>query len=346
MRHKYSLSFSLILLCFPSYGHAQLWSGIVASSRATDWSTAGVVGGIPSATYTQSGATIAAGASTATIQTALNGCSGNKFVKLGAGTFTIGGLVISNNGCVLRGSGASQTFLTITSSAPTGCLTGYRFAIGLCTGIDTKFSASWLAGFAQGTTVITLQNVMGLVVGQPIVLTQDDDAADGWPAAGDIYVCADTAGTPACSAQGGGDFAFDDATSNNSAYKVVAINGTNVTISPGVQLPNYRAGKNATAYWRTATTFIQGSGVEDLSIDYTNSGTGINIHSTYGYNCWVKGVRSVFNGAAPSGTANFHVNWVRGIRNTVRDSYFFGPTTAAGAILLYPLTTQGGMGLL
>src|SRR2546427_7448222 len=232
MRHKYSLSFSLILLCFPSYGHAQLWSGIVASSRATDWSTAGVVGGIPSATYTQSGATIAAGASTATIQTALNGCSGNKFVKLGAGTFTIGGLVISNNGCVLRGSGASQTFLTITSSAPTGCLTGYRFAIGLCTGIDTKFSASWLAGFAQGTTVITLQNVMGLVVGQPIVLTQDDDAADGWPAAGDIYVCADTAGTTPPPAPGGGGVAPFDAPPPNTAPQQLAPQRPKHTTTP------------------------------------------------------------------------------------------------------------------
>src|SRR6266851_3661761 len=166
--HLCSLALILVLMV-PTSGRAQQWAGIISPSRATDWSGAGVEGGIPSATYTQSGATISAGASTATIQNALNACSGGRFVKLGAGNFSIGGLAIQNNGCVLRGSGADQTFLTITGSAPTSCLTGYNFAIGLCTGIDTKFSANWTAGFAQGTTVITLQNVTGLVVCQPIV---------------------------------------------------------------------------------------------------------------------------------------------------------------------------------
>ena len=69
---------------FPSYGHAQRWSGVLAFNRATDWSTAGERGGIPSATWTQCGSTIAAYNSTGqTIQTAINNCTANYYVLLG-----------------------------------------------------------------------------------------------------------------------------------------------------------------------------------------------------------------------------------------------------------------------
>ena len=108
-----------ILFLLPTPSRAQLWSGLLNTCTGTaaatltspqrcgnpDWQNAGVVGGIPSATWTQSGATIAAGASTATIQSALNACGTNHFVLLGPGTFSsITHLTIPSN-CVLRGSG-------------------------------------------------------------------------------------------------------------------------------------------------------------------------------------------------------------------------------------------------
>src|SRR5262245_54636554 len=85
MRYRRSLLFSFILLCFPSYGHAQLWSGIISPSRATDWSKAGVQGDIPSAAWPNCNNTncnnIAPGGSGsvtgATIQTAINGAQVN-----------------------------------------------------------------------------------------------------------------------------------------------------------------------------------------------------------------------------------------------------------------------------
>ena len=91
MRYKHSLSFFLILLCLPSYGHAQLWSGILSSSRAFDWNAypPGVKGGIPSANWTQCGSTIAAYSGTAaTINTAISNCGSNQYVQLGTGKFT------------------------------------------------------------------------------------------------------------------------------------------------------------------------------------------------------------------------------------------------------------------
>src|SRR5262245_57460163 len=115
MRHTITSLLVLTLLSFPSSGNAQSWSGIIAPSRATDWSKAGVQGGIPSANWSQCGSTIAAySGSGSVIQTAINNCGANQFVLLGPGTFTLtSGFTVSKSGVVVRGSGADRTFLII-----------------------------------------------------------------------------------------------------------------------------------------------------------------------------------------------------------------------------------------
>src|ERR1700680_2005168 len=97
MNRKQSLLFSLILLLMiPTAAHAQAWSGILDPARAIDWTQAGVPGGIPSGSWTQTGSTINAtgGDRTSAIQTALNACGTNHYVMLGSGTFSITSLSI------------------------------------------------------------------------------------------------------------------------------------------------------------------------------------------------------------------------------------------------------------
>src|SRR2546428_10999044 len=67
---------------------AQPWSGIIDPSRAVDWSTAGVPGGILT-NRTQCGSTIAPTNNASIINTALQACGPNQFVRLGAGTFNL-----------------------------------------------------------------------------------------------------------------------------------------------------------------------------------------------------------------------------------------------------------------
>ena len=148
MKHKYLLFVSLVLFGLPAYLCSQpAWTGIllptsgpgactVGSSTAPgqcaiDWTQSGIPGGIPSNSWTQSGATITAAQSpcsngagdcTATIQAALNACGGSKYVLLGAGTFQIAnanGLVVPDH-CVLRGAGANQTILKGTGPSGGG----------------------------------------------------------------------------------------------------------------------------------------------------------------------------------------------------------------------------------
>ena len=122
MRARWLLLFPFFLFCLSTYSPAQLWSGVLAPTRAIDWTTAGVAGGVP-ANYTQCGSTIAAytGAA-ATINNALAVCGPNTYVLLGAGTFTLStGIRWSVNNVALRGSGPTQTMLVFQGGAHDGC---------------------------------------------------------------------------------------------------------------------------------------------------------------------------------------------------------------------------------
>src|SRR4051794_26983821 len=116
----------IALVCLPSHGYAQLTSGIIAPSRATDWTKAGVEGGIPSASWRNCNnaacnnlAPGGTGAVTAaTITSAISGaqvdgqaCSASLpcVVRIRAGSFSLTGFQISRNNIVVRGAGANQT---------------------------------------------------------------------------------------------------------------------------------------------------------------------------------------------------------------------------------------------
>lgn len=160
------------------------------------WTQAGVqtgnpsTGSLPSASYTQCGPTIAAGATPAAIQTALNACSANQFILLGAGTFNYpantGTIIRSNK--VVRGSGADQTFIVAASGAGNsiGCQISALFCIqGTSAGDFVPLGGTnWTAGFAQGSNQITLASIpTGLAAGSMILLDQCSDGLTGSPCA-------------------------------------------------------------------------------------------------------------------------------------------------------------------
>ena len=124
MTHKLSLLLFLELLCCSAYSHAQLWSGILDSSRATDWTQAGIPSGIPTFT-TVCRVVTPSGKTDATDMNDINGAISRsagtgQVVQLQAGTYTIsGGLIfraVSN--VVLRGAGPDKTILKFTGVNP------------------------------------------------------------------------------------------------------------------------------------------------------------------------------------------------------------------------------------
>jgi hypothetical protein len=307
------LPFILILLCSSIPGFGQLWSGVLDPSRAVDWSKAGVPGGIPSGSWTQCGSTIAAGASASTINSAISACGKNQYVLLASGTFNLTAGIVLKSHVALRGSGSNQTFLIFTGN---NSCQGEFADVCMASG-DVNYSgqpsntATWTAGYATGTTSITLSSNTNLAVGAPIILDQLDDTTDS----GDIFVCYTPQGT--CSTNGD-DGGFErTGRSQQQLVTVTSISGSGpytVGISPGIYMPNWSSNKSPQAWW--ATSPILNAGVENLSMDNTNSGApeGVGLFNCSG--CWVSGIRSI-------NPSRSHVMAQLSPHTTVQNSYFY-----------------------
>jgi len=314
-----------LVLCLSPFSQAQLWSGLISSGRAIDWSKVGIPGGIPNRTTVCT--TLNPGATAAQINSAISSCSAGQVVLLNAGTYNLSsGIVFAGNSNVtLRGAGANKTFLVFTGG--TGC---HGQQADVCIdGTDTNWgggpsnTANWTAGYSKGTTQITLSSTSHLQVGNFLILDQTNDPTD----TGSIYVCSygpqgGVGQTPYCAGElpsGGGRSDRDQ----EQIVTVTAISGSNVTISPGLYMPNWSASKSPQAWWPTSP--ILSSGIEDLSLDHTNSsidsaGAGVVIFN--GLGCWVKGIRSL-------NSPRSHVRFYISPRSVVRDSYFYGTRNAA-----------------
>ena len=369
MRHKQTFLFSLIAICLSVNGHAQSWSGIINPSRAVDWSAAGIPGGIPT-NRTQCGSTIAAyNGSATTINNAIASCGAGHFVNLGAGTFNLSSGIQFNgtNNVTLRGQGANSTLLVFT-----GAGAGFYNSVvslepnNLNEVNDAENNVcDWTAGYSPGTTVITLANcgtttpaagsISNLHVGSIIILDQLDETAD----TGQIWNCLNSTdeGGPQCSnnGTGAGGFQRSDGTtiacasctggvmkyrSQQQGLVVTAINGANITITPGLYMPNWRTGQKPQAWFGNAT--LVADGIENLSIQAgTPNGSGGNNTSGASRNimvgncdqCWVKGVRSAYANRS-------HVDLLVATRFEIRDSYFFQNINHAS--VSYGLETDSG----
>src|SRR3989475_4775101 len=263
------------------------WSGILDPSRAIDWSHAGIPGGIPNR------ATICAsldpGSTAAQIDAAIAACPPDQVVFLTAGTFTLSAGLNMKSDVTLRGAGANRTTLVFTGTTPCDrgpppypviCLKGSFSWSG---GVEN--TADWAAGYGKGTTVITLSSTANLRAGESfLILDQVDDTADS----GDIYNCGIANG---CVSQGSDGMRTGPGGYRNQPQgrQATPIHGNQVTITPGIYMPNWRASQAPQAWW--PTTVLRRAGIENMTIQPVDGGGGINIQNAM--ECWITGVRSV-----------------------------------------------------
>lgn len=217
----------LLVLCVlvPYSISAQQWSGVLSNSRAIDWSSAGVVGGIPSGSWTQCGTTVPAGSTAAQVQTAINNCTANHYVLLGPGTFNLTSGITMKAGVVLRGSGANNTTIAFSSTGSVGCgglgagicfidTNGYYYGSSFGPNVGGINSATWTgtnatAGtYTQGATSIRLTGVGsgGIINGQYIYLDQNNDKpTNASSVTSGLMICDnnDNPATDACSLEAG-----------------------------------------------------------------------------------------------------------------------------------------------
>lgn len=318
------------ILFLASVSQAQLWSGVLASSRATNWTDAGVVGGIPSESWTRcttgTGTSVLPSSSTAAqINTAISGCDANHYVELGTGTFSLSTSLVwnSKSNIVARGQGADQTFLVFSNEA--SCQG--TFAVVCFISSDTNYqggpsnTANWTAGYAAGATTISISSVTSLVVGDPIMLDQTDDISDDTS----IFVCY-TRGAINCSINGdsgGGprtgrsqqQMVSVASCDGNSTPGHACIGGSNITITPALVMPNWVSGKSPQAWWASNPEFM--SGLENLSIDVGTSNAILGVVFFNCMNCWVRGIRTI-GPFQRSPVQVFQSNHI-----TVQDNYFY-----------------------
>ena len=295
------------------------WSGILDPSRAIDWSHAGIPGGIPNRAAIC--ASLDPGSTGAQIDAAIAACPPDQVVFLTAGTFTLSAGLNMKSDVTLRGAGANRTKLVFTGTTP--CDRGpppypvicFKGSFSWAGGVEN--SADWTAGYGKGSTVITLSNTANLRAGESfLILDQVDDAADG----GDIYNCGIANG---CVGQGsdGMRIAPGGYRNQRQIVKVTSIAGDQVTITPGIYMPNWRSSQAPQAWW--PTTVLRRAGIENMTIQPVDGGGGINIQNAM--ECWITGVRSVKVAppGGPGGGRN-HV-WLTMTRgNEIRSNYFYG----------------------
>ena len=229
------------------------------------------------------------------------------------------------------GMGADQTTLAFTGSVSCGgtsssiCLRSSD--VNWKSGVSN--SANWTAGYAKNATTITLANSTNLKVGNPLILDQTDSTQDD----GSILVTDSTttgsftspgiAGPYSLQGNGGGAqrsgrqqeqiVTVTQCDSNTTAGHACS-SGTNITIDPGLYMPNWASGNSPQGWW--ATTPALHEGLEDLTVDSTNNSGAVGVEVFNCLNCWVARMRGIDSSRA-------HIPLQYSARATVRDSYFF-----------------------
>lgn len=339
---------TLIVFCLPVTTGAQSWSGILDPSRAIDWSTIGA-GPIPSGSWTQCGATIAAYGSAvgpqsaSTINNAITSCAANHYVQLGAGTFYLSDkLVMGANNVALRGMGPDKTVLRMYNAGSCWiantlvCFNGgTSMDLGGTGSSDADNLANWTGGYSRGTTTITIgANTRGShkpAVGDTIVLDMQVDgvslSTDTYP---EVYSCIQAG---QCSQQAGSPpSGHGSGSSSYEQFQVVQITSISsgacpctVGISPGLFMPNYRSANNPIASWSNLPSRT-GAGLEDLRI--TNVAGGVyGITTLFTVRSWIKNIQMDTDLVNSAPMVRFFIHGFGSLNNTVRDSYIFAQTS-------------------
>lgn len=313
MNRKQLLLLSIVFaLMIPSVSHAQAWSGILNPSRAIDWSTAGIPGGIPSRTTacaTLNASTYGNGSSDATsaINSELSRCSSGQYVSLSAGTFLINGNVHVPSNVTLRGAGANQTILQAHNSGAVISLGTGSVTFGQTNAIPI------VGGTSAGSTSITLASASGVSVGSYLVIDQLND--------GVIVSSAGSEGSCTWCDNGQGGTRVQ-----GQIVEVKSVSGSTVGISPGLYVA-YARTPHATPF--TATKY---AGVENLQVYANNTGATPNFAMSLCAYCWISGVEGNY-------TDGDHVEADFSYHSEIINSYF------SNAYLHTPGTTDSDLAL-
>jgi hypothetical protein len=275
---------------------------IIPVDRMIDWSHAGVVQpngtqGIPNRTTicaTLDAAVYGDGITDAgpAIQAAIDGCPANQVVSLPAGTYKLGTKVWVNHSVVLRGAGTTKT--KIVESAGNNILfSSFKSAEP---NANQLHAVDWTAGYARGSTTITLADASNLKVGQAIVLDQLNDTDVSAPGYLPLVSPVGSDGTCGLGANDcispvdGPHFCTDGAhvvpRALMQTVEIQSIAGNDVTIAPPLYVAHLASLQPQAFLWDGDD--LRYAGVENLTVDGQNGDAALQF--SFCAHCWVKGV--------------------------------------------------------
>jgi hypothetical protein len=310
----------------------------IPANRLANWQgNVGVEGGIP--TRTRIFQTLNPGATVAQINAAIANCPTEQVVFLSAGTYNLTGTInLTKSNVTLRGAGATQTRLVFIDEPDSSInMSG--------SGMYNPFPiTNWTAGYAQGTTQLTVASTAGFSVGNLVALDQQNDSN---------YI--------GLGQEGATGLGNDPSRGHLQMQltEITAINRDRVTINPGVFMRNWSATFSPRMMVYSQTK-LQNTGIEDMHMegpirgvhnDGTPCGEPCNpsicetacantgykvLLMAYAQNCWLKNVDM-----ARGEWAEVEVDESKRIE--IRDSYFHEGVSAGQSrrySVLLVLTTQ------
>ncbi len=337
--HLFPLISMLLLISASSYGQA--WPGVLSSSRAIDWSHAGLPPSYPNGETTANSWTPPASRPICTtvstisnLTTVLANCAkanpGGSVVNLSAGSYTLSSSSIRFDGVkyvTLRGAGPMQT--TISMVGTSGIVIGADVADG--SGRVTSTASNYTVGNQSVVVTASSGPAVGVIgwFGQcDTGFTWNGNACTGSPTDNNgLFVCALYS---ACDLSGGSP------SNNRNQIQTVLITASHnngdgtftIGFSPGLYMPNWTYNAGTILTWESPSYFASGIGIEDMTIEMdTSQNQSVNFQDSYG--SWVKGVRFVGSGVNGSslGLGSFLAGASK--NNLVANNYFYAQTPTA-----------------
>jgi hypothetical protein len=308
---------------------------VIAQSRRTDWSQAGASTSIP--TRTTICATFNPGATVAQINSAIASCPNGQIVELGAGTFNLSGTInIYRSNITLRGQGMA-TILNFSNSGSSNYYWGSTLIAVQHSGFDPSgdnvapgFSGvpastvrDWVGTngqvgvYTQGATILNLStSPAGLTVGGTLTLWQSDPPDNTVPHSGYFVSAKNGVDGNNVAWQGAGQ---TNRSGQQQRVKVVAINGTQVTVWPGIYRPSgtWATARAPKAGWQSGVA--NAVGLENFRI---MRAVGLKTVAMIAFNaaadCWVSGL-GVVGGV---GGGDYGIQLIDSRHMTIRNSWW------------------------
>jgi hypothetical protein len=196
------------------------------------------------------------------LQAAIDAAPSNQFVYIPAGTYLVDGTLTPKSNKIIRGAGQGSTVLRMRGNATIQNSGDSPDHTPTITIVD---------GATKGSTRVGVDSTVGVGVNKLITISALNPP---W-----VHY------TPGWYASGPSDDGHDRTRLLNSTHYVTSISGTTINFSP--PLPLDMADTPKITPW---TIILRGFGVEDLTLDMTDSVALAAVYFSQAYGCWIKNV--------------------------------------------------------